>query len=133
MIVGVCDTHAIIWQIYDDPRLSLTAEQFISSAAQSGDNIAISAITLVEMVYLIEKGRIAIESFSRVTRALEQGNSVFTVVSVDLQIARALSRVDIYQVPDMPDRIIAASAVHLNVPIISRDAKIQLSGIRTIW
>src|SRR5690606_37004628 len=133
MIVGVCDTHALIWQIYNDPRLSLTAEQFISSAAQSGDNIAISAITLVEMVYLIEKGRIAAESFSRVTRALEQRNSVFIVVPVDLQVARALSRVDITQVPDMPDRIIAATAGHLNVPIISRDSKIQLSSINTIW
>jgi len=37
------------------------------------------------------------------------------------------------QIPDMPDRIIAATAVHLNVPIISRDGKIKLSDLDTIW
>jgi predicted nucleic acid-binding protein len=36
------------------------------------------------------------------------------------------------QIPDMPDRIIAATAVHLNVPLISRDGKIRVSGVNTI-
>ncbi|WP_336389855.1 PIN domain-containing protein [Scytonema hofmannii] len=43
-----------------------------------------------------------------------------------LQVERA-------QVPDLPDRIIAATALYLGVPIISRDNKIQLSSINTIW
>ena len=36
-------------------------------------------------------------------------------------------------IPDLPDRIIAASAVHLGVPVISRDGKIRASQLRTIW
>jgi predicted nucleic acid-binding protein len=32
----------------------------------------------------------------------------------------------------MPDRIIAATALHLGLPLISRDRKIQLSGVNTI-
>ncbi|MCI0394026.1 MAG: hypothetical protein L0332_23190 [Chloroflexi bacterium] len=58
---------------------------------------------------------------------------MFVEVPVDLKIARALSRVDAGRVPDMPDRIVAATAVQHNVPIISRDGKIKLSGIKTIW
>jgi len=42
-------------------------------------------------------------------------------------------RVELAKVPDMPDRIIAATALHLNVPVISKDAKIQSSGLTTIW
>jgi PIN domain nuclease of toxin-antitoxin system len=133
MIVGIADTHAIIWQIYSDPRLSQAAVNFINSAANNGDKIAVSSITLIEMVYLIEKSRIAAESFSRVAAAIEDGRSVFMLVPVDLQIARMLSRVEITQVPDMPDRIIAATALYLNLPIISRDAKIRLSSVPTIW
>ena len=37
------------------------------------------------------------------------------------------------EVPDMPDRIIAATALHLRVPIISRDGKIRASQFETIW
>ena len=41
-----------------------------------------------------------------------------------------VSREDI---PDMPDRIVAATAVYLGVPVISRDGKIRASNVQTIW
>ena len=37
------------------------------------------------------------------------------------------------QVPDMPDRIIAATALSLGLPLVTRDGRIRDSGIRTIW
>jgi len=36
-------------------------------------------------------------------------------------------------IPDLPDRVIAATALALNLPLISRDRKIVLSGLETIW
>jgi PIN domain nuclease of toxin-antitoxin system len=36
-------------------------------------------------------------------------------------------------VPDMPDRIVAATAVYYGVPVISRDARIRASNVQTIW
>jgi predicted nucleic acid-binding protein len=37
-------------------------------------------------------------------------------------------------VPDMPDRIIAATALSLSLPLVTRDAKIQaVTTIQTIW
>jgi predicted nucleic acid-binding protein len=36
-------------------------------------------------------------------------------------------------VPDLPDRIIAATAVYLGVPLISRDRAIRASSVETIW
>lgn len=36
-------------------------------------------------------------------------------------------------VPDLPDRVIAATALLRGVPILSRDARIRTSGIQTIW
>lgn len=81
MITAVIDTHALIWYLYDDARLSNTARQFMETAADSQDQIALSSITLI----------------------------------------------------DMPDRIIAATAIQRNVPVISRDGKIRISNIQTIW
>jgi PIN domain nuclease of toxin-antitoxin system len=133
MIVAVADTHAIIWYLSADSRLSMTAKGFIDSAAAIGDEIAISSITLVEMVYLIEKGRIPAQRFTQLADELAHPESTFVEVPVDLKIARVLSRIDAGQVPDMPDRIVTATAMQFNVPVISRDGKIKLSSIRTIW
>jgi PIN domain nuclease of toxin-antitoxin system len=36
-------------------------------------------------------------------------------------------------VPDLPDRIIAATAKALDLPIISRDRAIQKTGLVVLW
>lgn len=133
MIIAVADTHAAIWYLAADPRLSVPAQTLIESAANNGDEIAISSITLVEMVYLIEKSRIPAGRFTELASELDNPDSLFTEIPVDLRISRALSRVDAAQIPDMPDRIVAATALHLGVPVISRDGRITLSSIQTVW
>ena len=37
------------------------------------------------------------------------------------------------EVPDMPDRLVAATAVHFGVPVISRDARIRSANLQTNW
>ena len=133
MLAAIADTHAIIWYLYGDARLSITARNFIENAVTAGNTIVVSAITPIEMVYLIEKRRIASESLTRLVSALDNPLNVFEAYPIDVSIARTLSRVDRAQIPDMPDRIIAATGMHLGIPIISRDGKIKASDITTIW
>ena len=45
----------------------------------------------------------------------------------------ALGQVHRDEVPDVPDRIIAATALALGVPLFSRDRKIRASQVQTIW
>ncbi len=33
----------------------------------------------------------------------------------------------------MPDRIVAATAVYLGVPVISRDGRIRAANLQTVW
>jgi len=133
MIVGIADTHTIIWYLMNDNRLSASAKEFLESSAQEGNQVGISSITLVEIVYLIEKGRIPAESLTNLPSQFSEPSSMFVEIPLDLQITRTLSRKSPGQIPDMPDRIIAATALHLNVPIVSRDTKILLSNIQTMW
>jgi PIN domain nuclease of toxin-antitoxin system len=133
MIVGVLDTHTILWFLSGDPRLSATARNFIVNASAAGNDLAISSITLVEMVYLIEKGKIPAGRFTQIVRMTRQPGQGLVEIAVDAEIARSLSKIDIAKVPDMPDRTIAATALYLQVPIVSKDGKIQLSGLTTIW
>lgn len=133
MLVGIADTHTVIWQIFGNPQLSNNARQFIANAAVNGNKVGVSSITLIEMVYLIERSKIPAESFTRFARMLNDPRAVFTEIPLDLKLARALMLVDATKIPDMPDRIIAATALSLNVPVISKDSKIRLSSITTIW
>jgi len=133
MLRAVADTHAIIWYIFADIRLSATARETIEQAAAAGDQIAFSSITLAEIVYLSEKGRLAPETLDRLLQAVDEEQAVLLEVPFNRSIARALTKVQRSQVPDMPDRIIAATALHLGVPLISRDRKIRLAGLETIW
>ena len=133
MIAGVADTHAVIWYVLNAPQLSNVAQTFFTTAAAAGDQIGISSITLVEIVYLIEKQRIPAAVLPHLVKDLNSGTSVLTEIPLTLQIVQVMHQVLRVQVPDMPDRIIAATAVHLGVPLITRDSKIQNSGIQTIW
>ncbi len=72
-------------------------------------------------------------ALQRLRSALEDKASGISVAPADTAIADALAGVPSTMVPDMPDRIIAATAVHLGVPLVTRDQRIQSSGIKTIW
>lgn len=133
MLAAIADTHALIWYLAVDARLSATAKTFMDEASRQGNTIGLSSITFVEIVYLVEKGRIPAGRFTQLADALNDPTNLFVEMPVDLQIARALARVDVSKVPDMPDRIITATALARGIPLISRDAKIQVSGITTIW
>ena len=133
MVAGIADTHAVIWYVAPDVRLSTVAKTFIDNATNQGVKVGVSSITLVEIVYLIEKGKIPVESLTKLVQVLNDPFGAFTEIPLTLAIARTMSRVSSTQVPDMPDRVIAATSLHLNVPLISRDAKIQASDVKTIW
>lgn len=133
MLRAVADTHAVIWYLAGDPSLSTVARQAFEDAAQQGHQIGISSITLVEMVYLVEKGRISAGHFTQLAAALGEPDSLLVEIPVTLVIARALSRLDAAQISDMPDRIIAATALYLSVPVISRDAQIRAAHLTTVW
>ncbi|NMG19508.1 PIN domain-containing protein [Brasilonema bromeliae] len=133
MLRAVADTHAVIWYIFADARLSITARNMIAQIASAGDQVAFSSITLAEIVYLSEKGRISPLTLERLLAVVDTTDAVLAEVPFDRHIAQALRLVERTQVPDLPDRIVAATALHLGVPVISRDSKIKLSSINTIW
>jgi PIN domain nuclease of toxin-antitoxin system len=58
MISGVLDTHAFVWYLNGDQRLSTSAQIFISSALQQGQLLSVPAISIVEIIYLEEKNKI---------------------------------------------------------------------------
>ncbi|MFB2838443.1 type II toxin-antitoxin system VapC family toxin [Floridanema evergladense] len=130
----VADTHTLIWYIFELPRLSATALTALEQAVNEGNFIYFSAITIVEISYLIERGRLAGEVLTRVLNAADDPNVGILLAPLDRNISATIQQIDRATVPDMPDRIIAATALSLSLPLVTRDAQIQaLTNIQTIW
>lgn len=129
----VLDTHAVLWYLLDDKTLSATAYSLIDNAAISGAPTYVSSISLVEVVYLVERRRLPADAFDLLLKELNSSQPAFTVAALSTDIVRALRKVPRDVVPDMPDRIIAATALHLQLPLITRDRRLQSSGIKTFW
>ena len=133
MIAGVADTHAALWYLLKSPLLSTAARTFIDDAAAAGNDIVLSPISLAEIVYLTEKNRLAASAYQELRKALADHEYVIEEAPFTADIVEAMRHVPRADVPDMPDRIVAATAVYFGVPVISRDGRIRGSNVQTVW
>ena len=129
----LADTHAILWYLTADARISRAATAAMDNATTVGDPVFVSAITMVEIQYLVEKGRLSADDQRIVVAAVDDVQNPARLVPVDRIVVDTLGQVNRDEVPDMPDRIIAATALALGVPLLSRDRKIRASSVETIW
>ncbi len=133
MAALVVDTHAAVWYLLNAPNLSKQARAAMDDATDSGDPIYVSSISLVEIVYLVEKGRLPRVVIDRLTAALSDPGAAFVIAPLTESTALAVQRISRNIVPDMPDRIIAATALDLGMPLVTRDSDISKAGITTVW
>jgi PIN domain nuclease of toxin-antitoxin system len=125
------DTHVLVWLAFEPGKLSKRAKGAIRAARREG-GLAIAAISLLELAWLAEKGRVettlSIESFVRLCA------SKMTVLPITPEIAaRAVSFPDSYP-KDPQDRLIGATALVEGVELVTRDKLIKKSGlVPVIW
>ena len=125
------DTHVVVWLAFEPDRLSKCAKEAIRAARVEG-GLAIASITLMELAWLAENGRVetklSVESFVRLCA------SKMTVLPITPEIAaRAVSFPDPYP-KDPQDRLIGATALVEGIQLVTRDKRINESGmIPIIW
>ncbi len=132
-MTAVLDTHAAIWYLHRSTELSSAALQSIRRALEGGEPVYVSVISLVETIYLVERGRLPWEALRRLEAGLKDAVSGLLLQPVDEEVAQAVHKVPRDIVPEMPDRIIAATALSLGLPLVTRDGRIASAGIKTIW
>ena len=130
----VTDTHALYWHLTKNPKLSKKAKKIFQDADSGVHQVIIPSIVLVEMVYLVEKGRINETSLAKVFVLLDTIGGSYEVAPLNKDTVTALQQISREVVPDMPDRIIAATSLQLDLPLITRDRQIKNSGnLKITW
>lgn len=130
----VADTHIVLWMLQNSPRLSPTAKLTLQQAETTSEPVYISAMSLVEIRYLIEKGRFVENDYLVCLQMLHDPTRMLTLAPLDLPVADAIAHIPRTVVPEMPDRIIAATAFALGLPLISADTEIRkLPNLNVIW
>jgi PIN domain nuclease of toxin-antitoxin system len=102
----LADTMALVWYLHGHRRLGRQARRILREADQGHHTIAISGVTLMEILYLSERRRIPI-GLENLENLLAQGDN-YTVVSMGFEVVNAAAAID--DVPERHDRLIAGTA-----------------------
>lgn len=123
------DTHAVLWALCDDLRLGPKAKKICREATP--DDLTISDMTLLEIALLADRGRISLAG--PLPTLLGEVASVFRVLSINPSIAVKAMALTLDQA-DPFDRIIAATAWHHNLVLLTRDRRLAACPeIKTRW
>ena len=118
----VTDTQALVKFTMGKKVINDKAHQAFLSADKGKNTIIIPAVVLMEVLYLFEKHRIDIGLF-QTEDLLKSQNYQFEPLSLD--ILKTAS--EITDIPELHDRLIAATARYLDIPIITNDPVIRKS------
>jgi len=131
-VLILLDTHIVLWLGLDQAHLSKNALAAIHEGRRSSRGLSISDVTLVEIAQLSHRGRIefpaGLESF------LSEVERRFVVLPVTGTIAWQAFALPASYPNDPVDRVIGATAMIEDIPLITADRAIRKSrALPTIW
>lgn len=116
----VTDTQALVKFMMGKKVINEQSHKAYQAADKGDATIIIPAIVLMEMLYLFEKNRINV-GLLQTEELFKSRNYQFEPLSFDI-IKSASTITDI---PELHDRLIAATAKYLELPLISNDPEIR--------
>jgi len=125
------DTHALVWAANDSKELSRIAASTIRHARLQG-GLAVSAITLWELAFLLTKGRIrAYGTVEASVRILLEGVAVRPITP---EIAALAAQFPDDYSRDPSDRLIGGTARAEGLTLVTRDENMRRSPLlKTVW
>ncbi len=116
----VIDTQAIIKFLNGVKVISDTVDTILKMADEGENIIVIPAVVIFEIAYLYEKKRIPV-SVSDIEKIIS-GSMNYIEEPLSIDIIKAAF--EITDIPELHDRLIAGTARHLNLPLITNDPEL---------
>jgi PIN domain nuclease of toxin-antitoxin system len=132
MAGALIDTHVLLWMLDGSlPRRSAVAARELADAI-TAHRVFVSIGSFLDLRYLVDAGRLPVDVLQKAEEVVQR--EAFSVVSLDLAVHHAMADVSRAQVPDPFDRIIAATAVLADLPLLTADERIRAAlGERAVW
>jgi PIN domain nuclease of toxin-antitoxin system len=127
----VTDTHSLVWHMTNDPKLSSEAKTLFQKVDNFQDSIFIPCIVFFELLYLLEKKKVAADFDSFLAMVSTSKN--YKIEPSCLPIIERTKSIPREKVPDPWDRLIAATSMHLSFPLITKDESLREIGLEVIW
>jgi PIN domain nuclease of toxin-antitoxin system len=131
--LAVTDTHALIWAVEGkSKRLGKQARRLFERADEGKCAIYIPTQALVELGEACHSSLVRLDlPFEEWARAAFASGK-YHEAQLTAEIVYAAQR--LYSIPERGDRLIAATAIVLDLPLITRDPEIQsAAGVECIW
>lgn len=123
------DTHALLWFLLDDPRLTPAATEVI---ADPDNTPLVSPASYWEIAIKISLGKYALPEplADFVERELERND--FRILPISPRHAGALTGLEFHH-RDPFDRLIIAQAMVEGIPVVSADEQFHHYPVQRIW
>ena len=124
------DTHVVHWQSAEPERLSKRAQEALDAA----DELIVAAISWFELAWMAHNERIALSVSVR--SWLDGLAAQLRTLGVTPAIADTAVALPSSFPRDPADRLIYATAVEHDLPLVTKDRAIRdggLPGVRTVW
>jgi PIN domain nuclease of toxin-antitoxin system len=120
------DSHALLWSVMDDARLSATARAIIESDMNA---VFVSAVSFYELMFKASRGRLP-DAIRRLPEAAALGG--FRTLEVSQSHFQAAALLE-WTHGDPWDRILLAQAQQENLKLISVDTVFDRATDRRVW
>jgi len=131
-VLILLDTHVVVWLASDDSRISGPAQAAIHEARKTERGLAVSDFTLFELSMLFRKRRFDLATTPELF--LAEIERRFVVLPITANIALQAFELPVGYPKDPADRIIGATALIEDMPLLTADREIRKSrAVPTIW
>ena len=126
------DTQVVVWLTTGRQRLSDAAGESVREASRTASGVAIASSTLWEIAMNFDRGGIRVAA--TLVDYLQEIEKAFLILPITALIADRSKRFSEKYPKDPTDRIIGATALIHDLPLITADRKIRASGeVNCIW
>jgi PIN domain nuclease of toxin-antitoxin system len=124
------DTHSLLWAVIEPSYLSRVASEAIQDKANT---IYVSAASAWEIATKVRLGKLPeAAEFERRFVGIVVEVAQYELLPIEADISLRAGRLP-GKHKDPFDRMIAAQALELDIPVFSIDAKLDVFGVRRIW